>query len=40
MAGDLAGGYYVQPTIFEGNNSMRILPGGDLRPGGLGDRLR
>jgi aldehyde dehydrogenase len=23
--GDLAGGYYVQPTIFEGDNSMRIF---------------
>ncbi len=25
LAGDLAGGYYVQPTVFEGNNSMRIF---------------
>ena len=25
MEGDLAGGYYVQPTIFEGNNAMRIF---------------
>jgi len=25
LAGDLAGGYYVQPTIFEGKNSMRIF---------------
>jgi aldehyde dehydrogenase len=25
LSGDLAGGYYVQPTIFEGNNSMRIF---------------
>ncbi|MEU4425317.1 aldehyde dehydrogenase family protein [Actinoplanes sp. NPDC024001] len=25
MAGDLSGGYYVQPTIFEGRNSMRIF---------------
>ncbi|MEU5976512.1 aldehyde dehydrogenase family protein [Streptomyces sp. NPDC047315] len=23
--GELAGGYYVQPTIFEGNNQMRIF---------------
>ncbi len=23
--GDLAGGYYVQPTVFEGNNKMRIF---------------
>jgi aldehyde dehydrogenase len=25
LSGDLAGGYYVQPTIFEGDNSMRIF---------------
>ena len=25
MGGDLADGYYVQPTIFEGDNSMRIF---------------
>ncbi|HEV7965676.1 MAG TPA: aldehyde dehydrogenase family protein [Actinoplanes sp.] len=25
LPGDLAGGYYVQPTIFEGSNSMRIF---------------
>ncbi|MBO9704426.1 MAG: aldehyde dehydrogenase family protein, partial [Arthrobacter sp.] len=25
LEGDLAEGYYVQPTIFEGNNSMRIF---------------
>ncbi|MET3804304.1 aldehyde dehydrogenase [Nakamurella sp. UYEF19] len=25
LGGDLAGGYYVQPTIFEGNNSMRVF---------------
>ncbi|GAA1998048.1 acetaldehyde dehydrogenase ExaC [Brevibacterium samyangense] len=25
MSGDLAGGYYVQPTIFKGDNSMRIF---------------
>ncbi|MBG0563128.1 acetaldehyde dehydrogenase ExaC [Actinoplanes aureus] len=25
MSGDLSGGYYVQPTIFEGRNSMRIF---------------
>jgi aldehyde dehydrogenase len=25
LEGDLAGGYYVTPTIFEGNNSMRIF---------------
>ncbi|WP_259306883.1 aldehyde dehydrogenase [Cellulomonas sp. P24] len=25
LDGDLAGGYYMQPTIFEGKNSMRIF---------------
>ncbi|WP_067566177.1 aldehyde dehydrogenase [Nocardia acidivorans] len=25
LGGDLAGGYYVQPTIFTGSNSMRIF---------------
>jgi aldehyde dehydrogenase len=25
LGGELSGGYYVQPTVFEGNNSMRIF---------------
>ncbi|MEV0279743.1 aldehyde dehydrogenase [Streptomyces sp. NPDC050610] len=25
LGGDLAGGYYVQPTIFEGDNRMRVF---------------
>jgi aldehyde dehydrogenase len=25
LGGDLAGGYYVQPTVFEGHNKMRIF---------------
>ena len=25
LGGDLEGGYYVQPTIFEGHNKMRIF---------------
>ncbi|BEK98325.1 aldehyde dehydrogenase [Nocardia seriolae] len=25
LGGDLSGGYYVQPTVFTGNNSMRIF---------------
>jgi aldehyde dehydrogenase len=25
LGGELSGGYYVQPTIFEGNNSMRVF---------------
>ncbi len=25
LEGDLAGGYYIQPTVFEGSNSMRVF---------------
>jgi aldehyde dehydrogenase len=25
LEGELAGGYYVQPTVFEGNNKMRVF---------------
>jgi aldehyde dehydrogenase len=25
LGGDLSGGFYVQPTIFEGNNAMRVF---------------
>jgi aldehyde dehydrogenase len=25
LGGDLAGGYYIQPTVFEGDNKMRIF---------------
>src|SRR5262249_33669076 len=25
LPGDLAGGYYVKPTVFKGNNKMRIF---------------
>jgi len=25
LAGDLAGGYYIQPTLFQGHNQMRIF---------------
>jgi aldehyde dehydrogenase len=25
LGGELSGGYYMQPTIFEGNNSMRVF---------------
>jgi aldehyde dehydrogenase len=24
LEGDLAGGYYIQPTIFKGHNKMRF----------------
>jgi aldehyde dehydrogenase len=25
LAGELAGGYYIKPTVFEGNNKMRVF---------------
>ncbi len=25
MGGDLSGGYYIQPTLFKGNNNMRVF---------------
>src|SRR5262249_33984940 len=25
MSGDLAGGYYMQPTVFKGHNKMRVF---------------
>src|SRR5271156_2818711 len=25
LSGDLAGGYYIRPTVFEGNNKMRVF---------------
>jgi aldehyde dehydrogenase len=25
LGGDLSGGYYIQPTLFKGNNSMRVF---------------
>ncbi|WP_241379955.1 aldehyde dehydrogenase family protein, partial [Escherichia coli] len=25
LGGDLAGGYYIQPTLFHGHNQMRIF---------------
>ena len=25
LGGELSGGYYMQPTVFEGNNSMRVF---------------
>ena len=37
LGGDLAGGYYVQPTDLRGRQLDAHLPGGDLRPGRLGD---
>ena len=40
LGGDLAGGYYVQPTDLRGRQLDADLPGGDLRPGGLGDPVQ
>ena len=40
LNGELKEGYYMQPTVFEGHNKMRDLPGGDLRPRALGHDLR
>ncbi|MGY4603371.1 aldehyde dehydrogenase [Bradyrhizobium sp. USDA 4474] len=40
LGGDLSGGFYVQPTVFHGNNKMADLPGGDFRPRGLRHHLQ
>jgi aldehyde dehydrogenase len=40
LGGDLAGGYYVQPTVFAGQQQDAHLPGGNLRAGRLGDDLQ
>ena len=37
LGGDLAGGYYVAPTIFEGNNKMRIFQEEIFGPVVVGD---
>jgi aldehyde dehydrogenase len=34
LNGELAGGYYFEPTALKGTNDMRGFQGGDLRPGG------
>ena len=39
LGGDLAGGYYVTPTIFAGRQLDAHLPGGDLRPGRVGHQV-
>ena len=33
LPGDLAGGYYVEPTVFHGNNKMRIFQEEIFGPG-------
>ena len=40
LEGDLAEGYYVQPTVFEGDNSMRIFQEEIFGPVVSPDRLR
>ena len=51
LPGDLAGGYYIKPTIFEGHNKMRVFQEEIFGPvvsvtilryagGGVGDRKR
>ena len=40
LEGDLAGGYYVTPTIFEGDNSMRIFQEEIFGPGRVGHPVR
>ena len=40
LDGDLAGGYYVQPTIFEGHNRMRIFQEEIFGPVVVGDQVR
>ena len=32
LTGDLATGYYIQPTLLKGTNDMRVFPGRNLRP--------
>ena len=32
LGGSLDNGYYVKPTVFAGNNNMRIFPGRDFWP--------
>ena len=39
LAGALAGGYYVKPTVFEGHNHMRIFQE-EIRPRGLSNNLQ
>jgi aldehyde dehydrogenase len=36
MEGELAEGYYVEPTIFAGNNKMRLFQEEIFGPGATG----
>ena len=40
LGGELSGGYYVQPTIFEGDNKMRIFQEEIFGPVRVGDQVR
>ncbi len=40
LGGDLAGGYYVQPTVFEGHNRMRVFQEEIFGPGRVHDDVR
>ena len=40
LPGDLAGGYYVQPTVFKGHNKMRIFQEEIFGPVALGHDLQ
>ena len=39
LEGNLASGYYIQPTLLKGHNDARV-PGGNLRPGGRRHHLQ
>ena len=40
LPGDLAGGYYVKPTVFRGHNKMRIFQEEIFGPVRVGDHLQ
>ena len=42
LAGTITGrgGYYIKPTIFEGHNKMRMLPGRNLWACRVGDEIQ
>ena len=40
LPGELAGGYYIKPTVFEGHNKMRVFQEEIFGPGGVGDDVR
>ena len=39
LGGELEGGYYVTPTVFEGHNQMRIFQEEIFGPGAVGDHV-